>query len=231
MLRRLSYPIILGGVLGLVFCINTANAQYDEQWNYKDPWNADYIYFKGCENTDADAAKEIVFSLQLSGQIRYIVVIDGITGDEEWDSGEWNAFGDILLIDVDGDGRYEILFKGKKLAGDYYKWYLYKYTGAGKEESSQKVYKPVVFQNYPNPTSSATRIKYSLPQKGKVTLKIYNEAGQLVRTLVDGEKKLGEYTILWDGRNNRGEKVVSGSYFYQIEAGKYRSSKKMILMK
>ncbi len=100
-----------------------------------------------------------------------------------------------------------------------------------KEESSEKIYKPDIFQNYPNPMSSVTRIKYNLPERGKVILKIYNEAGQLVRTLVDEEREPGKYTALWDGRNSRGEKVANGSYFYLIETRSYTSSKKLIMLK
>jgi len=88
-----------------------------------------------------------------------------------------------------------------------------------------------LYQNFPNPFREQTTIKYQIPTESNVRITIYNATGQLVRTLIDGEKKAGEYTTVWDGRNNRGEKVLSGSYFYQIEAGDYRSPKKMILVK
>ena len=114
---------------------------------------------------------------------------------------------------------------------DIIQWHLYQYTGSGLNGPSQKEYKSMLFQNYPNPTISTTRIRYILQEKGEVSLKIYNLAGQLVRILVEGKKEPDEYTVIWDGRNEKGEKVPSGSYFYRIVAGDYNSSKKLIMVR
>ncbi|MFQ6093200.1 MAG: FlgD immunoglobulin-like domain containing protein, partial [bacterium] len=63
------------------------------------------------------------------------------------------------------------------------------------------------------------------------TLKIYNILGQEVRTLVDELKEPGYYTVTWDGRNERGDPVSSGIYFYRLTAGDYSSTKRMVLLK
>ncbi len=94
-------------------------------------------------------------------------------------------------------------------------------------------------QNYPNPWSPdpakglpRTTIAYSLGQPEIVTVKIYNSAGQEVRTLVDRERQAqGKQQIVWDGKNNRGEEVVSGTYLYRLEAGDFSAVKKMSLLK
>lgn len=71
-------------------------------------------------------------------------------------------------------------------------------------------------QNFPNPFNPSTAIKFVLPKAGKVTLQIFNETGQLVRALVDGEMNAGRHEISWDGRNQAGAAVASGVYFYQL---------------
>jgi hypothetical protein len=89
-------------------------------------------------------------------------------------------------------------------------------------------------QNYPNPFNPATRIQFTVTSGQfpvPTTLKIYNVRGQLVRTLVDEPKMTGPYEVMWDGKDNRGEIVSSGVYFYKLKAGDYSETKKMILMK
>ncbi len=81
-------------------------------------------------------------------------------------------------------------------------------------------------QNYPNPFNPATAISYELSAISYVTLKVYNVLGQEVASLVNGTRQPGEYTVQFDG-----SRLPSGVYFYRIEAGQYRSVKKMILMK
>jgi uncharacterized repeat protein (TIGR02543 family) len=71
-------------------------------------------------------------------------------------------------------------------------------------------------QNYPNPFNPGTLIGFSLPEAGKVTIKVYNETGQLVRTLVNDEMPAGRHVASWDGRNQLGSTVAAGVYLYQI---------------
>jgi len=71
-------------------------------------------------------------------------------------------------------------------------------------------------QNYPNPFALETRFDYSLDRQASVSLRVYDVAGQLVRTLVDGERSTGRYTNLWDGRDAAGERVAAGVYFCRL---------------
>ncbi|MEJ2051619.1 MAG: T9SS type A sorting domain-containing protein, partial [Calditrichota bacterium] len=75
-----------------------------------------------------------------------------------------------------------------------------------------------LMQNYPNPFNPRTTIKYELPERSKVTLKIYNILGQEVVTLLDEEFEPGYYELSWDGRNNFEHQVASGVYIYRIVA-------------
>ncbi|MCF7911266.1 MAG: T9SS type A sorting domain-containing protein [Candidatus Cloacimonetes bacterium] len=85
--------------------------------------------------------------------------------------------------------------------------------------------------NYPNPFNPETTIKMALNTDGQVRLDVYNIRGQKVRTLVNEFKDAGNYDIIWNGDDDRGQKVGSGVYFYNMKFGKYTSTKKMILMK
>jgi hypothetical protein len=86
-------------------------------------------------------------------------------------------------------------------------------------------------QNYPNPFNPSTTIKYSIKDNAYVSLKIYNVAGQLVRTLVNSDMKAGAYTETWKGLNNSGNPVSSGVYFYKLVTKDFSMTKKMVLLK
>ncbi len=87
-------------------------------------------------------------------------------------------------------------------------------------------------QNYPNPFNPSTTIHYSLKESGYVQLFIYNEIGHLVCTLIDGFHAKGRYSIMWNGADNSGKSVASGTYFYLMKSNnKELKSKRMILVK
>ena len=100
---------------------------------------------------------------------------------------------------------------------------------------------PFIFelgQNYPNPFNPFTTVPFRAGSKELVarspihtTLTIYNILGQKVRTLVDEDKLPGNYNVIWDGRDQMGNQVSSGIYFYQLKAGNYKETKKMSLLK
>lgn len=82
-------------------------------------------------------------------------------------------------------------------------------------------------QNYPNPFNPSTTIAYNLPRRAEVRLDIYNLLGQRVATLIDEEQSAGNHMVQW----NAGGNLASGLYFYRLEAGGIRETRKMILMK
>jgi subtilisin family serine protease/glutamine cyclotransferase len=92
---------------------------------------------------------------------------------------------------------------------------------------------PTVFalrQNYPNPFNPSTTIQYDLPKSAYVTLSIYNILGELVTTLIDGTRSAGTYSVQWNCQTRYGT-ASSGIYFAVIQAGDFRKTVKMILMK
>jgi len=87
-------------------------------------------------------------------------------------------------------------------------------------------------QNYPDPFNSSTQILYYLPQLASVKLRVFDILGREVATLVNGEmQSLGQHVANWNGLNNAGIGVATGTYIYRIEAGEFRDSKKMVLVK
>jgi hypothetical protein len=85
--------------------------------------------------------------------------------------------------------------------------------------------------NYPNPFNPSTTISFQLPVVSEVKLAIYNSNGQLVRTLYSGERAAGRHRVVWDGRDDHGQRVASGVYIYLIRAGSFAAQHKLLLMK
>jgi len=86
-------------------------------------------------------------------------------------------------------------------------------------------------QNFPNPFNPSTVIKFTLPRKGKASLKIYSVDGALVRTLVNGVLPSGGHAVTWLGRNQQGGRVGSGVYFYRLATDDRTATQKMLLLK
>jgi steroid delta-isomerase-like uncharacterized protein len=94
--------------------------------------------------------------------------------------------------------------------------------------------KTELLQNYPNPFNPETWIPFHLNSEASVSIRIYSIAGQLIRTLELGDRDAGIYisrsrAAYWDGKNEAGEQVASGVYFYTIQAGDFTATKKMII--
>ena len=88
-----------------------------------------------------------------------------------------------------------------------------------------------LLRNYPNPFNPCTKIPYNLPEQAVISIEIYNLRGNLVRTLWRGSQMAGQHVINWDGTDNNGANVVSGIYFYKLQAGKFINIKKMLRIK
>jgi hypothetical protein len=85
--------------------------------------------------------------------------------------------------------------------------------------------------NYPNPFNPETYIEYALPSDCQVTFAIYNILGQKVRTLINEHQSAGIKSVRWDGKDDSGNQVSAGVYFYSIKADNFTQTKKMILLK
>jgi hypothetical protein len=99
-------------------------------------------------------------------------------------------------------------------------------TAIGIPEETQVPFEYALYQNYPNPFNPVTKINFDLPEKSNVVLKIYNVLGELVAVPVNDVRSTGRYTVEFDGKN-----LPSGVYYYELNAGSFKDSKKMILVK
>jgi len=86
-------------------------------------------------------------------------------------------------------------------------------------------------QNHPNPFNPVTYLRYDLPEDGIVNITIYDMLGRIVKTLVKGSQTAGYKSIKWNATNDRNEPVSAGIYLYTIQAGEFRKTKKMVLLK
>jgi hypothetical protein len=107
-------------------------------------------------------------------------------------------------------------------------WHLYLFNIITPADD-HNVLKPVVFkleQNYPNPFNPATTIKFEIPERSSVLIKIYDILGSEVKTLINKEMEAGWYSELFDA-----SRYSSGIYICRMQAGNYMSTKKMIVLK
>ena len=86
-------------------------------------------------------------------------------------------------------------------------------------------------QNFPNPFNPTTQIQYDLPEEQNVTIAIYDVTGRSIRALMNLKQNAGYHSIQWDAKNDVGEIVAGGMYIYTIQAGDFRATKKMVLLK
>jgi hypothetical protein len=142
----------------------------------------------------------------------------------------------LALGDINGDGIADFAVSaptyGQTSSG---KIYLYAgSTSIAAGVSGGAVEHPSEYalnQNYPNPFNPGTTIEFSLAKSEKVTLKIYNNLGQEIKTLVDREMTVGSHSVKWDGTDAKGKPVVSGVYYCQIQGDQGGLTKKMLLIK
>jgi len=105
------------------------------------------------------------------------------------------------------------------------------FTTSVEEKPPQVPAEIVLHGNYPNPFNPETKVSYMLPTTATVKITIYNTLGQLVRTLVNEEQVAGAHTARWDGTNDAGHQVPSGIYFYQLTAGDFTQTRRMLLLR
>ncbi|MGM0483847.1 MAG: T9SS type A sorting domain-containing protein [Candidatus Krumholzibacteriota bacterium] len=137
------------------------------------------------------------------------------------------AFSMMQIRDCDGDGAL--------VRNEFFKKVLNFFTEGVNADITDDDTTPKYFtklgQNYPNPFNPSTEIKFSLKEKSKVTIRVYDVSGRLVTTLVDGVLDAGRKTVNWNGINSHGSNVASGVYFYRMDTKDYSESKKMILLR
>lgn len=102
-------------------------------------------------------------------------------------------------------------------------------TSSAEENTLPQVY--TLNQNYPNPFNPTTNISFQIGSIQNVSLKIYDNQGRLVRILLENSLHAGKHEISWDGRNNSGQSVSAGAYYYILRTDNFKQSKKMLLIR
>lgn len=90
---------------------------------------------------------------------------------------------------------------------------------------------PVITTNFPNPFNPSTSIRFSIPERNLVKIRVFNARGQLVRNLLDDIREKGQHTIVWDGKDGFGCSVSSGIYFIRLASGGQGATRKVMLLK
>ena len=131
-----------------------------------------------------------------------------------------------IAHDISSNGQY-IVGEGLNGATGQYEGYLLAVNGTSSvDELSDSPDGFILSQNYPNPFNPSTRIQYQVPSTSHINLKVYDVLGNEVATLVNEEKSVGSYEIVFDAKE-----LSSGIYFYTIKAGSFVETKKMILIR
>jgi hypothetical protein len=153
-----------------------------------------------------------------------------------------------IAAGIANTGSFEWTVTGPETENAFFKVTICDDNGQISEDASDspftiKVYDPTgigpgTYENrlenaYPNPFNPATTIRYSIASAGHVSLRIYNAAGQLVRTLVDEAQlpRTGGFSVIWDGTDNRGRSVSSGVYFLKLTAESFSRTRKAVLLR
>ena len=223
-------------ILVLALCV-VAFAQYEELWYQDEVGLPQNIHVLGIENTDADPQLELVYcgDEPEKQNDRYILALDLLTGEvtevvEEFyyiytDPGKAPR-----LVDVDQNGRYEILFLGQEDDGEDVGWYLYGCSPGGMaDRGGKRLRGPRLRQNIPNPLKREAKIEYEVPSRGDISIKIYDASGRLVRTLEQGEVDAGQHSVVWRRDDADGKPVPTGTYFYVLESAGHSISRKAVV--
>jgi len=102
---------------------------------------------------------------------------------------------------------------------------------ASNDEINQLPHAFNLYNNYPNPFNPVTTLRYDLPEDALVNITIYDMMGRVVSNLVSSQQRAGYKSVQWSATNNTGQPVSAGLYLYTIEAGEFRQTKKMVLLK
>ncbi|GAB4344023.1 MAG: hypothetical protein Kow0037_32450 [Calditrichia bacterium] len=139
-----------------------------------------------------------------------------------------------VFYQEDENGRWQKIPTFRSADGQQAMGYvnrLGKIAVIGTDEALPLANRIELFQNYPNPFNPSTAIEYWLPAAEPVELVIYNVLGEKVRQLVSGQRESGLHRMVWDGRDETGQRVASGVYLYQLKTPSLTRTKKMMLVR
>jgi hypothetical protein len=155
-----------------------------------------------------------------------------LPGEDPEDGSNWDMIGFVGGAGTTTENKYYSFIDDDIKTGFYnYRLKQIDYDGSYEYSDIVEVDIPApnefaLLQNYPNPFNPSTKIRYSVPQSSKVVIKVFDILGNEIETLIDEQKPIGTYEIIWHTTN-----LPSGVYFYRLQAGSFVETKKMVLMK
>ena len=161
---------------------------------------------KGSQDTDFDPATGDLYWASHNGVMGELRTVDITTGNSTLVT-TWSA--ELSLLAIAADSSTTSIEQGSAEVPDEFE----------------------LSQNYPNPFNPTTLINYQAPTAGHVELKVYNTLGQEIRTLANSIQSIGTHQAAWDGRDSHGNVVPSGVYFYQLKAGSFVKTRKMLFIR
>ena len=194
--------------------ITMPNSYPDEAWYHYDDWTCEY---------DCMAMEYLYWCI-----ITYMGILSdaqtcaGISNEWEPCTPELFESTDTLMFNLVNDTENML----PQLAPDGN--YCPANVGIGKNTKLSSF--PILY-NYPNPFNPVTHLRYNLPEDALVNITIYDMMGRQVSTLVSSQQTAGFKSVVWNADNDKGTSVSAGLYLYTIEAGQYRQTKKMVLLK
>jgi hypothetical protein len=123
------------------------------------------------------------------------------------------------------------------VAGSRYEYQLIARAASGSMSVSQRVavtmppFALALETGAPNPFKVVTKIRFTVPERSRVDLSVFDAAGRRVTTIVSGDRPAGAHEVSWDGTDNSGRRVSAGVYFCRLEAGKETMTRKLSLVK
>ena len=227
--------IIAGGIVGNNYfevCLFKTDSQGDSVWTKSHQGSFD-IYSRDVEET-VDSGFVVVGRVYANVADQMFIYRTDNLGNPKWYREMNKEFDDLEGYDIEQtpDGGFiiagAIAYDGTNNGVAY----LLKTNSLGlvsEVENGNYSDYPLNFilgQNYPNPFNPSTKIKYSIPQSTNVVIKVFDILGNEIETLVNEEKQVGAYEITWYAEN-----LPSGVYFYQLKAGSFVETKKMVLLR
>jgi len=184
----------------------------------------DSIKFSWRKSQDPDPGESVTYQWSLSEQVLFGHVID-----------QYNNLTDTTFV-----------FKPRNLENGTYYWRVVAFDPTGrftqstnlgvftvgttdvKDLPTEKADSYALFANYPNPFNPETKISFQLPKACQVRLSVFNNLGQMISVLFEGELGSGIHSKIWNGLDLSGKQVTSGVYLYKLETEEYSEVKKML---
>jgi hypothetical protein len=191
-------------------------------------WGVD-LYNQNTFDADHDGINEIIVTKNITSGTSTFKVLNGATGSVMYQESGNVIYSNTFIIDVDGDNYLELVLTSYVYPNStQWKMKIISTTATpiSVEPNSKVSTEYKLGQNYPNPFNPATTVEYSVSKEADVSLNIFNELGQLVKNVSEGNKKAGDYKIQLDCTD-----FASGVYFYQLVVDGSPEAKKMVLVK